>query len=74
MNESDLSKKSNLAAARPFDASGGYVLQASIRVLDGQKLERMQQGTTELLNLKEMLKGAVELEVVERLSMDTRVR
>ena len=45
-----------------------------MRVDDGQKVDRMQQGTTELLNLKEMLKGVVNLEMADRLSMDTRVR
>lgn len=63
-----------LKSATPFDASGTYILQASLRVYDAQKVDRMQQGTTELLNLKEMLKGAVDLEMADRLGMDTRVR
>lgn len=71
---SDLSAKYTLASAQPLDPSGSYILQASLRVQDGQKVDRMQQGTTELMNLREMLRGAVDLEVAERLSMDTRVR
>lgn len=69
-----LAPQNLLKSATPLDASGAYILQASLRVYDGQKVDRMQQGTTELLNLKEMLKGAVDLEMADRLGMDTRVR
>jgi mediator of RNA polymerase II transcription subunit 18 len=69
-----LAPQNLLKSATPLDASGAYVLQASLRVYDAQKVDRMQQGTTELLNLKEMLKGAVDLEMADRLGMDTRVR
>ncbi|KAL8820055.1 MAG: hypothetical protein Q9191_007598, partial [Dirinaria sp. TL-2023a] len=70
----DLSTKATVAVAQALDPRGGYVLEASLRVGDGLKVERMQQGTSELMALREMLKGAVDLEVVERLSLDTRVR
>lgn len=69
-----LDSRSLLESATPLDPSGSYILQASVRVQDGQKVDRMQQGSTELLGLKELLKGAVELEMADRLSMDTRVR
>jgi len=69
-----LTPQNLLKSAAPLDASGAYILQASLRVYDAQKVDRMQQGTTELLNLKEMLKGAVDLEMADRLGMDTRVR
>lgn len=41
---------------------------------DGSKPELMTRGIKELLALKEMLKGVVELAVVDRLSLDTRVK
>lgn len=63
-----------LAHSRLLDPSGAYILQAALRVSDGTKPELMTRGITELLALKEMLKGVVELSVGERLSLDTRVR
>lgn len=62
------------AATRLLDGSGGYILQASIRVQDGSKVEIMTIGINELLAFKEMLKGVVDLDMAERLSLDTRVR
>ena len=73
-SQTSLALQNLLKSANPLDASGAYILQASLRVYDAQKVDRMQQGTTELLNLKEMLKGAVDLEMADRLGMDTRVR
>lgn len=58
----------------PFDRSGSYILQASIRVQDGSKPESMTLGITELQAFKEMMKGVVNLEVGDRLAMDTRVK
>ena len=60
--------------ARLLDPSGTYILQASVRVQDGSKVETMSKGVNELLNLKETLKGVVELEIGDRLALDTRVR
>ena len=62
------------ADLRLLDESEAYILQASVRVQDGSKVETMQRGANELLGLRETLRGVVELEVVERLSLDTRVR
>ena len=56
------------------DPSGSYLIQASIRVHDGSKVELMNRATAELMNLKELLKGVVDLEMGDRLAMDTRVR
>ena len=56
-----------------LDASGGYMLQATIRVQDGSKVELVNRGVSELQKLKETLKGVVELEPPERLALDTRV-
>lgn len=68
------SQQATLAHSRLLDPSGAYVLQAALRVSDGTKPELMARGITELLALKEMLKGVVEMAVAERLSLDTRVR
>lgn len=50
------------------------MLQASLRVADGSKPEIMSNGMKELNKLKDMLKVVVELEVGDRLALDTRVR
>ena len=57
-----------------LDPSGTYILQTALKVADGQNVERMQEGVRQLMELKEMLRGVVELEMVERLSLDTRVK
>ena len=57
-----------------MDPGGSYILQATVRVQDGSKVETMNKGVTELVNLKETLKGCVDLEMGDRLAMDTRVR
>lgn len=63
-----------LPQVRLLDPSGAYILQASVQVQDGSKVETMTKGVNELLGLKEILKGAVELEIGDRLALDTRVR
>ncbi|KAL6714845.1 Mediator of RNA polymerase II transcription subunit 18 [Lecanora helva] len=57
---------------RPLDPSDTYILQASLRVQDASKVETVNRGMAELMGLKEMLRGCVELEAGERLAMDTR--
>ena len=69
-----MSFPNDVEKGRLLDPSGAYVLQVSVRVQDGSKVELVNRGMTELLNLKETLKGIVELEVGDRLAMDTRVR
>ena len=59
---------------KPFDSSGGYFLQAAIRVQDGSKPELIQQAVSELASFKEAMRGVVDLEVGDRLALDTRVR
>ncbi|KAK4694665.1 hypothetical protein P7C71_g2957, partial [Lecanoromycetidae sp. Uapishka_2] len=65
-----------LEISRPqlLDPSGTYMLQAVVRVQDGSKVETMTKGMNELLSLKETLKGVVEMEMGDRLALDTRVR
>lgn len=73
-NESMLNSMPDHGSWAPFDPSGSYILQASIRVQDGSKPESITLGITELQAFKEMMKGVVDLEVGDRLAMDTRVR
>ena len=63
-----------LPQGRLLDPSGTYILQASVRVQDGSKVETMTKGVNELLGLKEILKGVVDLEIGDRLALDTRIR
>ena len=65
---------SGLPQGQLLDPSGTYILQASLRVQDGSKVETMTKGVNELLGLKETLKGVVDLEIGDRLALDTRVR
>ncbi|KAL8727637.1 MAG: hypothetical protein Q9181_005632, partial [Wetmoreana brouardii] len=51
-----------------------FILEASLKVADGTKPDQMARGAKELMALKEMLRGSVELECVERGALDTRVR
>lgn len=59
---------------QPLDPSGMYLLQASIRVQDGNKPESMSMGINELKAFKDLMKGVVEMEVGDRLALDTRAR
>lgn len=63
-----------LASLRPIDPSNTYILQASIRVQDGGSPEAMTIGMNELKNFKEAMKGVVDMEVGDRLALDTRFR
>ena len=72
--EKNDSTSDGLPRPRLLDPSGTYILQASVRVQDGSKVETMTKGVNELLGLKETLKGVVELEIGDRLALDTRVR
>lgn len=64
----------NLADTGQLDPSGAYILQVAVRVQDGSKVETMSKGASELLQLKETLRGCVELDMGDRLALDTRVR
>ena len=71
----ELSAISSDASDEPLlDASGAYIVEVSVRVQDGTKVEQAKRGMTELLNLKETLKGAIELDAGDRLALDTRMR
>lgn len=59
---------------RPLDDSGGYILQASVRLQDKGKPEVLTAGLNELENFKARMKGVVDLKAPDRLSLDTRLR
>ncbi|KAI4187720.1 MAG: hypothetical protein L6R41_002622 [Letrouitia leprolyta] len=58
---------------KPLDPST-HILTLSLLLSDGTKPELKSRGVKELMSLKEMLRGCVELEVVERGGLDFRVR
>ncbi|KAF2184428.1 hypothetical protein K469DRAFT_709167 [Zopfia rhizophila CBS 207.26] len=62
------------AALQPLDPSGGYILQAMIRVLDLNNPTILDAGVEELKRFKAQIKGCVELDVPDRLLLDTRVK
>jgi len=50
------------------------MLQASARVQDGTKPDSINLAISELKAFKDMMKGVVELEIGDRLALDTRVK
>ncbi|EHY55951.1 Mediator of RNA polymerase II transcription subunit 18 [Exophiala dermatitidis] len=69
----DTSFLSNISELPKLDGSGGYMLQASIDVVDGNHPELKERATRQLLGHKEALKQAVELTPGDRLALDTRL-
>ena len=69
----DLSFFSKTAELPALDGSGGYLVQASIDVLDGNNPDLKDRATRQLLALKEALKQAVDLTPGDRLALDTRL-
>ena len=59
---------------KPLDRSGTFVLQASIRVQDGTKPESMTFAMAELTSFRDVMRGIVDMEVGDRLALDTRYR
>jgi hypothetical protein len=70
---SERSFLSDVSQLSDFDGSGGYLIQASIDVVDGNSPELKDRATRQLLVLKEALKQAVDLNQGDRLALDTRV-
>lgn len=62
------------SALRPLDPSGAYLLEAAVRVQDSSRPDVVAKGTEELAALKGLLKGVVDLRVVDRLALDSRVK
>ncbi|EXJ71333.1 uncharacterized protein A1O5_05139 [Cladophialophora psammophila CBS 110553] len=70
---SDESFSSSINDLPELDGSGGYILQASIDVVDGNNPELKERATRQLLAVKEALRQAVDLTPGDRLSLDTRL-
>lgn len=69
----DRSYLSNISQLPDLDGSGGYLIQASIDVVDGNNPELKDRATRQLLALKEALRQAVDLTPGDRLALDTRL-
>lgn len=59
---------------KPLDESGGWTVQAAVRVVNNSDVVSFQLAQQELTALRETIKGVCDLEVVERLAFDTRVK
>ncbi|TGZ84244.1 hypothetical protein EX30DRAFT_338788 [Ascodesmis nigricans] len=59
---------------RPLDPKNGWIVQASVKVANNSDLDGLGQAVNELTQVKDMVKGVVDLEVIERLALDTRVK
>lgn len=70
---SDRTSLSNIGMLSELDGSGGYVVQASIEIVDGSNSELKDRASRRLLELKEALKQAVDLTPGDRLALDTRL-
>ncbi len=70
---SDTAFLSDTSGLSNLDGSGGYLVQASIDVVDGNNPELKDRATRQLLGLKEALKQAVDLTPGDRLALDTRL-
>ncbi|KAF2150565.1 hypothetical protein K461DRAFT_269997 [Myriangium duriaei CBS 260.36] len=57
-----------------LDASGAWMLEATVRVEDRSKTALVRAASDQLQALRTELRGAIELRVPERLAMITRVR
>ena len=56
------------------DPTEGWILKAAVRVLSANDVESGNGAVDELRRVKDMLRGVCDLEVVERLALETRVR
>jgi mediator of RNA polymerase II transcription subunit 18, fungi type len=63
----------DISKLTPLDSSGGYILQASIEITDGNSSELKDRATQQLLAIKETLRSSVNLVPGDRLALDTRV-
>lgn len=57
----------------PLDTSGGYILQASLEITDGNSPDLKDKATQQILAMKETLRSSIDLVPGDRLALDTRV-
>ena len=70
---SDISFLSDISKLPDLDGSGGYLVQASIDVVDGNNPELKERATRQLTAIREALKQAGVLTPGDRLALDTRL-
>ncbi|KAF2718610.1 hypothetical protein K431DRAFT_322305 [Polychaeton citri CBS 116435] len=57
-----------------LDPSGAYLVEACVRVEDRTNSALTEKATAELLEFQKLMEGAIDLRVVDRLALDTRVK
>jgi len=70
LNVSDLQ---SLDKGQLLDASGTWLLEASIDIVDGKAQELRDRATKQLISMREILNPSVKLEKPDRLALDTRI-
>jgi len=64
----------SLESLVPLDPSGGFVLEARVRVDDRSKPKLVSAATDELNAFREMMRSSIDMKAPDRLALDTRVR
>jgi mediator of RNA polymerase II transcription subunit 18, fungi type len=59
---------------KPFDPSGAYLFEATVLLSDGANPEVVKLGLKEMDLAKTRLNGVVNLNIPDRLALDTRVK
>jgi hypothetical protein len=59
---------------KPLDPADGYVLQATIRLVDGGNPKVVSLASEELDVLRRTMAGVIHMEAPDRLSLDTRIK
>lgn len=57
-----------------FDSDNKWILMASVRVVNGNDPDQMQQGIGELTAIKTEFEGCFDFHMVDRHTLDTRVK
>jgi len=58
---------------RLLDASGSWLLEASIDIADGKAQDLRDRASRQLMSMRETLRPSVKLEKPDRLALDTRI-
>lgn len=69
----DISKLPARSDLTLLDPSEGYMLQATVDIVDGNVQELKDRATRQLLAFRETMKQAVSLRPADRLALDTRI-
>jgi len=58
----------------PFDSENKWIVKAKVDVLNANDQDHVKRGINELMAIKEAFEGHFDFQIVDRRSMDTRVR